>query len=150
MSLADALHLMWAFSSVAWQEICQHYRAVPLPSTSKSWFYPCSLRIFTLSRQKQSSTSTLILLATLAPPLERRLLATQQPQRHVSLRPIRLSHSMLMGSTRLAWVSTVIFRCIRCRVIVRNRLLPRARFVEANCAEQRPVLILSRCSCGIF
>ena len=99
---------------------------------------------------KQSSTSTLILLATLAPPLERRSLATQQPQRHVSLRPIRLSRSMLMGSTRLSRVSTVIFGCTRCRATVRNRPLPRARSVEANCAEKRPILILSRHSCGIF
>src|ERR1700722_5130327 len=130
------------------QEICQHCRAVPFPSTSKPWFYSCSLRIFTLSRRKQLSTSSLILLATLAPPLERRLLATQQPQRHVSLRPIRLSHSMLMGSTRLARVSTVIFRCIRCRVIVGNRPLPHARSVEANCAKKRLILNLSQCSCG--
>lgn len=105
---------------------------------------------FHLVPAKQLSTSTLILLATLAPPSERRLLAPQQPQRYVTLHRIRLSHSMLMGSMRLAQASTVIFRCIRCRVIVRNRPLPRARSVEANCAEKRPIRILSRCSCGIF
>lgn len=37
---------------------------------------------------------------------------------------------MLMGSTRLARVSTVIFRCTRCRATVKNRPLPRARSVE--------------------